>query len=97
MVEYPLEISHEGEGSSEAWLTRLSKCLREVDLIGQLAETVFVVILPQTKRREAEALRRRILAELGPQVSLTLSAFEVTEPRQLSKISAFRGAVRQPT
>ena len=97
LVEHPLEISHEGEGSPGAWLTRLSECLREVDLVGQLAETVFVVILPQTKRREVEALRQRILAELGPQVSLTLTAFEVTEPRQLTKISAFRGAVRQPT
>jgi Thaumarchaeal output domain 1 len=96
LIEYSPEISQDGKEFPATWLSRLRECLREVDLIGQLADTAFVVILPQTRRREAEALRQRILAELGPQVSLALSAFEVTEPRQLSQISAFRGAVRQP-
>ena len=45
-------------------------------------DAVYVVILPQTKRREAEALRQRIVAELGPQSPITLSAVEITEPRQ---------------
>ena len=47
-----------------------------------------VVILPQTNRREAEALRQRIVAELGPQSPITLSAVEITEPRQLAQVLA---------
>ena len=48
------------------WLTRLKACLRDVDLIGQLADTLYVIVLPLAKRREAEALRRRVETELGP-------------------------------
>ena len=70
------------------WLTRLHQCLREVDLIGQLADSLYVVILPQTQRRDAETLRQRITAEFGPQSPITLSTFEITEQRHLSRISA---------
>ena len=72
------------------WLTRLRDCLREVDLIGQLADTVYVVILPQTKRRAAETLRQRILSDLGPQSPLTVTVVEITEPRHLAQVVAGR-------
>jgi PleD family two-component response regulator len=73
----------------------LRQCLRDIDLIGQLADSHFVVVLPQTKRREAEALRQRIAAELGPQSPLTLSTAEITEPRHLARVLAGRHA-RKP-
>jgi hypothetical protein len=70
------------------WLTRLRQCLREVDLIGQLADSLYIVTLPQTKRREAEALRQRIVAELGPQSPITFSTIEITEPSHLAQVLA---------
>jgi Thaumarchaeal output domain 1 len=95
-AEYSSQAMDDRKGSPESWLTRLRQCLREVDLIGQLADAVFVVILPQTKQRAAEALRHRIVAELGPQLPWTLSAIEITEPMQLAQILAHRSAVREP-
>jgi Thaumarchaeal output domain 1 len=97
LVEYSPEASGNEKCLPAFVLTRLIGCLREVDLIGQLAETVLVIILPQTRRRGAESLRQRILTEIGPQAPLTLSIFELTEPRQLAQIPAFRGVVREPT
>jgi hypothetical protein len=70
------------------WLTDLRRCLREVDLIGQLADSLYIVVLPQTKRHEAEALRQRIAAEFGLESPVTLSTFEITEQRHLSRILA---------
>jgi hypothetical protein len=78
------------------WLPRLRQCLREVDLIGQLADAVFVVILPQTDKRAAEVLRQRVLAEIGPQLQLTLSAIEITEPRHLAQVLAHRSGLSEP-
>jgi hypothetical protein len=78
------------------WLTRLRQCLRDVDLIGRLADAVFVVILPQTDKRAAEVLRQRVLAEIGPQIQLTLSAIEVTEPRHLAQVLAHRSGLSEP-
>jgi hypothetical protein len=66
------------------WLIRLRQCLREVDLIGQLADAVYLVILPETKRREAEALRRRIETELGPQSPFALAAVEIADVERTS-------------
>jgi ssDNA-binding Zn-finger/Zn-ribbon topoisomerase 1 len=74
------------DNHGEHWLSQMRECLRDMDLIGQLDETLFIAILPQTPLREAEALRRRILAELGPQTALTLTAMEVTEPAQITPI-----------
>ena len=96
LAEHSGQAVDDRKGSPGSWLTRLRQCLREVDLIGQLADTVFVVILPQTKQRAAEALRHRIVAELGPQLPWTLSAIEITEPTQLAQILAHRSAVRDP-
>jgi hypothetical protein len=78
-----------GEDDSPAkWLTGLRRCLPDVDLIGQLADALYIVILPQTRYRAAEALRQRILAELGTQSPLTLSTVEITEPRHLAAVLA---------
>ena len=84
----PAAMGQSGDDSPTQWLTRLRHCLREVDLIGQLADALYVVILPQTKWRAAEAFRQRILAELGPQSPLTLSTVEITEPRHLAQVLA---------
>jgi hypothetical protein len=81
-------MDQSGDDSLTQWLTRLRQCLREVDLIGQVADALYVVILPQTKRRMAETLRQRIQAELGPQSPLTLSTVEITEPRHLAQVFA---------
>jgi len=84
----PLATDQSGDASPAQWLTLLRRCLREVDLVGQLADALYVVILPQTKQREAEALRRRIVAELGPHSPLTLSTAEITEARHLAQALA---------
>jgi DNA-directed RNA polymerase subunit RPC12/RpoP len=84
----PAAMDQRGDIAPAQWLTRLRDCLREVDRIGQLADRLYIVILPETKRRAAEGLRRRIQAELGPQSPLALSTVEITEPRDLAKVLA---------
>jgi GGDEF domain-containing protein len=84
------------DDSTAQWLTRLRHCLREVDLIGQLADALYVVILPHTKRRAAEAVCQRIAAELGPHSPLALSTVEITEPRHLAPILAGLNAPGDP-
>jgi Thaumarchaeal output domain 1 len=75
------------EGDEPAkWMTRLKKCLREVDLVGQLADSLYVVILPLAKRREADALRRRLEAEIGPGSPLVVSAAEIKERKDLAGV-----------
>jgi Thaumarchaeal output domain 1 len=81
-------MDQSGDDSLTQWLTRLRQGLREVDRIGQLADSLYVVILPQTKQRAAEALRQSIVAELGPQSPITLSTVEITEPRHLAQVLA---------
>ncbi len=94
LAEYsPAAIDQRGGDSPTQWLTRLRHCLREVDRIGQLWEAVYVVILPQTRRRAAEALRQRIQSELGPPSPFTLSVVEITEPRHLAQVLAGRNAL----
>src|SRR5262249_53415540 len=84
----PAAMDQDGDDSLTLWLTRLRRCLREGDLIGQLAGLLYVVILPQTKRRGAEALRQRIEAELGPQSPITLSTVEITNQADLAQVFA---------
>jgi hypothetical protein len=84
------------DDSAAQWLTRLRYRLREVDLIGQLADALYVVILPHTKRRAAEAFRQRIAAELGPHSPLALSTVEITEPRHLTQVLAGLNATGEP-
>jgi ssDNA-binding Zn-finger/Zn-ribbon topoisomerase 1 len=86
VAEYARPVA--ADNHREHWLSRLRECLRDIDLIGQLNETLFVAILPQTTLPEAEELRQRILAGLGPQPPLTLTTVEVTEPRQIAHILA---------
>jgi GGDEF domain-containing protein len=76
-------------------LTRIRQCLREVDLIGQLTDAVYVVILPQTARKAAEALRKRILSELAPRPPALL-AVQITEPIHLEQVLSRRSAVGGP-
>jgi hypothetical protein len=71
--------------SPTIWLSRLRENLRDVDLIGQVGDALYVVILPQTKRREAENLCDRIEVALGRESPLTLSIAEITEPRDLAQ------------
>jgi hypothetical protein len=78
------------------WMTQLRQCLRDVDVIGQLADAVFVAILPQTNKRAAEALRQRVLAEIGPQLQFTLSAIEITEPGHLAQVLVHRNGLSEP-
>jgi hypothetical protein len=84
----PATMDQSDNDSPAQWLTRLRRCLPDVDLIGQLADALYIVILPQTRRRAAEALRQRIVTELGPQSPLTLSTVEITEPRHLASVLA---------
>lgn len=89
----PDEHGEDGRATQWVWFTRVRECLRAVDQMGQLAEGIFAVLLPETKLRGAEALRQRILAKLGPEAPLTLSAIEITEPRQLDPILGRLGAM----
>lgn len=82
----PESIDHNVGNPLAQWLDRLRQCLREVDLIGQLGDALYVVILPQTRLREAEALRQRIVAQLGPNSPLTLSTAEISEQRHLTQL-----------
>ena len=86
-------IDQSGDDLRTQWLTRLHNCLRKVDLIGQMADSLYFVILPQTKWGEAEALRERIVAELGPQSPIRLSAVEITQPSDLLQV--LRGVSRR--
>jgi GGDEF domain-containing protein len=86
MAEY--RSASADDNHREQWLSRLRECLRDIDLIGQLNDTLFVAILPQTTLQEADELRQRILAGLGPQPPLTLTTLEVTQPSQIAQILA---------
>jgi hypothetical protein len=78
-------------------LIRLRECLRDIDLIGQLADSLYLVILPQTKRREAETLRQRIVARLGPQSPISLSTVEISKPEHMAQVIAGLETRREPS
>jgi hypothetical protein len=85
-----------GQQESEALahgLTRLRGSVREVDLVGQLAEARFIVLLPQTRRRAAEALAEKIRTALGPASPLQFTAVEITAAPQLTQIVAGRNVL----
>jgi len=86
MAEYRSAAA--GDDHRERLLSGLRECLRDIDLIGQLSDTLLIAILPQTRLREAEALHQHVLAVLGPQPPLTLTTLEVTEPSQIAQILA---------
>jgi hypothetical protein len=79
--------AHDG-GEPAKWLTRLKGCLRDVDLIGQLADVLYVAVLPHARSRDAESLRRRIETELGPRSPLSLSVVEIKERKDLAGVLA---------
>jgi len=89
----PDALERYGEESASHWLTRLRGCIRDVDVLGQLADAVFVVILPQTKRRTADALRERIVKELGPSSPFALTTVEIAEQRDLVQLIAGRNTL----
>jgi hypothetical protein len=82
-----------GDDSRAQWLTRLRGAIRPVDVLGQLADARFAVILPQTRRRAAEALCQRIKAALGPRSPFTLTTVEITAPAQLTQLVAGRNTL----
>jgi hypothetical protein len=87
LIDYaPATIGRPSEDSATGWLNRLRECLREIDLIGQLADAVYMVVLPQTERKGADALCQDIAAKLGPDSPLILKLIEITEPRHLLAI-----------
>jgi RNA polymerase subunit RPABC4/transcription elongation factor Spt4 len=96
LVKWKPETDERNEESQAQWLTRLKGYLREVDLVGQLADSLHVVVLPLAKRREAEALRRRVEAELGPNSPLALSAAEIRERKDLAAVVAGIAARSDP-
>ena len=83
------EDRREGDSLSD-WLTRLRTAVRDVDLLGRLADARYIVILPQTKRKAADALMQRVRTGLGPQSPLSLTVVEITEPQQLTQLVAGR-------
>ena len=84
----PGETNSHDEDQPAKWLALLKGCLRDVDLIGQLADVLYIVLLPCAKRREAEALRQRIETELGPGSPFVLSAAEIKERKDLAGVLA---------
>jgi len=85
LIKFTAEAMDAGEGGSLApQLFRLRECLRDVDLIGQLADADFLVILPQAKHREAEELRRRIGAEFGARPPFVLATLQSADEKQES-------------
>jgi hypothetical protein len=57
-------------------------------LIGQLADVLYVAVLPHARSRDAETLRRRIETELGPRSPLSLSVVEIKERKDLAGVLA---------
>jgi hypothetical protein len=72
------------------WLTRLRGSVREVDLVGQLADARFIVLLPQTRRRAAEVLADKVRTALGATSPFNFTAIEITAVPQLTQIVAGR-------
>lgn len=86
------EFDQRDNGPRSEWLKRLTGCLREIDRIGQLADSLYVVVLPQTKKNKAEALRKTIADHLGPRSPLSLTVIEITEQRHVAALLARKDA-----
>jgi hypothetical protein len=82
-------IPEEADGLAP-WLTRLRGAVRDVDVVGQLADARFIVLMPQTKRRAAEALAQKVRAALGPESPFSVTAVEITGAPQLTQLVAGR-------
>ena len=70
------EDQRDGDSLSD-WLTRLRAAVRDVDLLGRLADARYIVILPQTKRKAADALMQRVRVGLGPQSPFSLTVVQI--------------------
>ena len=84
----PRETDPDGGDPTAKQLVRLKGCLRDVDLIGQLADTVFVAVLPHARKRDAEAARRRVETEFGSLSPFILSVAEIRERKDLAAVLA---------
>lgn len=88
LIEHRLATGGRADEAPTPWLNRVREYLRETDIIGRLGEALFVVIMPQTKRKTADALCKRIADELGPMSPLSLVAMQISEPQQARTILA---------
>jgi Thaumarchaeal output domain 1 len=88
LFEYSREAADGEKDVFTFWLPKLRQCLREIDLLGQLTDAIYVAMLAQTTEREAEALRQRITTELGPQLPFAISVVEISEERHLAQVLA---------
>jgi hypothetical protein len=84
-----------GDDSLTQWLTRLREAVRDVDVVGQLADERFIVLLPQTKRRDAEVLLERARSALGPQSPFNLTVAEITAATKLAQLVAGRNTLEK--
>jgi hypothetical protein len=89
----PATLDRSDDISLAQWLTRLRHCLRDVDLLGQLGDALYLVVLPQTRRRAAESFRERIAKDLGPNSPFTLSTVEIADRRDLAQLIAGRNTL----
>ena len=80
------DAAQEAASPESEWLERLRAGLRDVDLVGQLAGGLYIVILPQAKPGDAESLCRSIAAKLGPQAPIVLSAPDIGDQRDVAKL-----------
>jgi len=84
----PSETDPNRSNQAGKHLRRLKGCLRDVDLIGQLADTLYIAVLPRARRRDAEAARRRVETELGPCSPFVLSVSEIRERKDFAAVLA---------
>jgi hypothetical protein len=82
----PAALHQPGKNSTAHWLGEMRKHLREIDYIGQMAEALFVAVLPRTRHHQAESLRQSVVSKLGPNSPLTLTSMEITKPEDLAAI-----------
>jgi len=86
LIEHARPSAGDHDRRSPPWLAQLRRCLREVDLLGELSEGLLLVILPQTRRRTAETLSRQIAAAIGQEALLSCSAAEISGPDDLAAV-----------
>jgi hypothetical protein len=96
LVKYAPTIPDRLSASVGPWLTRLHDSLRDVDVFGQVGDTFYVVILPQTKEREAQLMCETVTTALGSDSPLTLSFAEIRTPQDLAQVLPVLTARAEP-
>jgi hypothetical protein len=71
-------------------VSSLRSRLREVDLIGQLSASRFVVALPQMDNKQAERVRQVLLSEPGMDARLAISLVEIRGPQDIQSVLVSR-------